>query len=46
MVNQNFESDNHSTPKFEMAELPQEIGKDGLYDAGGRYLQTFHYDQR
>lgn len=27
MVNQNFESDNHSTPKFEMAELPQEIGK-------------------
>ena len=27
MVNQNFESDNHSTPKFEMSELPQEIGK-------------------
>ena len=27
MVNQKFESDNHSTPKFEMSELPQEIGK-------------------
>ncbi|MDR0430260.1 MAG: peptidylprolyl isomerase [Tannerellaceae bacterium] len=27
MVNQNYESSNYSTPKFEMQELPQEIGK-------------------
>ena len=27
MVNQNYESRNNGTPKFEMAELPQEIGK-------------------
>lgn len=27
MVNQNYESSNQGTPKFEMAELPQEIGK-------------------
>lgn len=27
MVNQRFEGNNHGTPKFEMAELPQEIGK-------------------
>jgi peptidyl-prolyl cis-trans isomerase SurA len=26
MVNQNYESQNYGTPKFEMAELPQEIG--------------------
>ena len=27
MVNQNYESSNYGTPKFEMQELPQEIGK-------------------
>jgi len=27
MVNQNYESNNHGTPKFEMQELPPEIGK-------------------
>ena len=27
MVNQNYESGNYGTPKFEMQELPQEIGK-------------------
>ena len=27
MVNQNYESQNNGTPKFEMHELPQEIGK-------------------
>ena len=27
MVNSHFESNNHGTPKFEMSELPQEIGK-------------------
>ena len=27
MVNQNMESNNSGTPKFEMAELPQEVGK-------------------
>ncbi|MCD8193464.1 MAG: peptidylprolyl isomerase [Tannerellaceae bacterium] len=27
MVNQNYESNNYGTPKFEMQELPQEIGK-------------------
>lgn len=27
MVNPKFESNNHGTPKFEMSELPQEIGK-------------------
>lgn len=27
MVNQHYESSNYSTPKFEMQELPQEIGK-------------------
>ncbi|MGM9758827.1 MAG: peptidylprolyl isomerase, partial [Parabacteroides sp.] len=27
MVNKNYESDNMGTPKFEMQELPQEIGK-------------------
>ena len=27
MVNQSYESENYSTPKFEMQELPQEIGK-------------------
>jgi len=27
MVNANFEGDNHGTPRFEMQELPQEIGK-------------------
>ena len=27
MVNQNYESANNGTPKFEMQELPQEVGK-------------------
>lgn len=27
MVNPKFESNNHGTPKFEMSELPQEVGK-------------------
>lgn len=27
MVNSSYESDNHNTPRFEMQELPQEIGK-------------------
>ncbi len=27
MVNQNYESSNYGTPKFEMQELPQEVGK-------------------
>lgn len=27
MVNQDYESSNNGTPKFEMSELPQEIGK-------------------
>ena len=27
MVNQSYESSNYGTPKFEMQELPQEIGK-------------------
>ena len=27
MVNQNYESGNYGTPKFEMQELPQEVGK-------------------
>lgn len=27
MVNQNYESNNYGTPKFEMQELPQEMGK-------------------